>query len=658
MKGLYVLKEKRIYKRELPLWGSLLAAVLLAGCITLLALWCQPNALRTVLAGFKAQPLLIVLNALPIGLLLLAFAFLFRNVFYSGALVNFFVCALSLANRVKIEVRDEPVFPRDFSLLREVGSAIQSFDIRYPVKAIAVVVLTTALLVGLGVLFPSRPVSFAALKAKLTKRDAAAAFPGRCWPERIVGAVLSFGVLTALIFTVYASNDLYNSFRVSNAYYVPAVFNELGFPYCFCHQFTTYPVDKPEGFSKSEATGWETGEQPGLGKDVNIIMVMNEAFSDITDDSMFNWAEGDDPLPNLHALQNDPHALTGHIVVPGFAGGTANTEFDVLTGMQTNALSDTTTSAMRVINRNLDSLFRVFDADGYRTSFYHPGDAWFYNRENVYRWLGAEHEVFAKDMKDLEYKGRWVTDDYMAGLIEEEFETAVSEGRPLFNYTTTIQNHMSYTADKYGEGHTFAPVSVTADISDETRTMLEVYTEGVRDADAMLGRLTAYFAERSEPVVLVFYGDHLPYLGDNQKGYAELGSEVAIAENDRTDILCSYKTPYVIWTNAAAADALDWEAAAKQLVLPEDGTVSAAFLGSVLLDLTGRGGESPWFDFLSSLRRIAPVVQKKTYILADGSVLPQRILNEQTDEASMELKDAVRKWRCWSYYKLKYAEVG
>ena len=658
MKGLYVLKEKRIYKRELPLWRSLLAAVLLAGCITLLALWCQPNALRTVLAGFKAQPLLIVLNALPIGLLLLAFAFLFRNIFYSGALVNFFVCALSLANRVKIEVRDEPVFPRDFSLLREVGSAIQSFDIRYPVKAIAVVVLTTALLIGLGVLFPSRPVSFAALKAKLTKRDAAAAFPGRCWPERIVGAVLSFGVLTALIFTVYASNTLYNSFRVSNAYYVPSVFNELGFPYCFCHQFTTYPVDKPEGFSKSEAAGWETGKQSGLGKDVNIIMVMNEAFSDITDGSMFNWAEGDDPLPNLHALQNDPHALTGHIVVPGFAGGTANTEFDVLTGMQTNALSDTTTSAMRVINRNLDSLFRVFDADGYRTSFYHPGDAWFYNRENVYRWLGAEHEVFAKDMKDLEYKGRWVTDDYMAGLIEEEFETAVSEGRPLFNYTTTIQNHMSYTADKYGEGHTFAPVSVTADISDETRTMLEVYTEGVRDADAMLGRLTAYFAERSEPVVLVFYGDHLPYLGDNQKGYAELGSEVAIAENDRTDILCSYKTPYVIWTNAAAADALDWEAAAKQLALPEDGTVSAAFLGSVLLDLTGRGGESPWFDFLSSVRRLVPVVQKKIYILTDGELIANRDLLERTDETAAALKAAIRKWRCWSYYKLKYAEVG
>ena len=635
--------KKHVPKYAISWPWALVCAVLLAGFYTLLCLWTQPNSLRSVLTVFRSQPLLIVLNALPVGLLLLAFTCLFRNVFSAAALVGTCCALLSTANRIKLEVRDEPVFPRDFALLKEVYAATGEYAITWPWKVFAVIALC-AVLMGVAAWFVGvKPFPWAKLR--------------NLW-GRLLGFALSLGVLVALLFTLYASDGLYNSFSVSNAYYIPSVFNELGFPYCFCHQFTTYPVDKPEGFSKSEATGWETGEQPGLGKDVNIIMVMNEAFSDITDGSMFNWAEGDDPLPNLHALQNDPHALTGHIVVPGFAGGTANTEFDVLTGMQTNALSDTTTSAMRVINRNLDSLFRVFDADGYRTSFYHPGDAWFYNRENVYRWLGAEHEVFAKDMKDLEYKGRWVTDDYMAGQIEQEFETAVSEGRPLFNYTTTIQNHMSYTADKYGEGHTFAPVSVTADISDETRTMLEVYTEGVRDADAMLGRLTAYFAERSEPVVLVFYGDHLPYLGDNQKGYAELGSEVAIAENDRTDILCSYKTPYVIWTNAAAADALDWEAAAKQLVLPEDGTVSAAFLGSVLLDLTGRGGESPWFDFLSSVRRLVPVVQKKIYIRTDGELIANRDLLERTDETSAALKAAIRKWRCWSYYKLKYAEVG
>ena len=116
MKGLTALKRFQKYRLPLPL--TLLAAVLLAGCITLLALWCQPNALRVVLAHFKAQPLLIVLNAMPIGLLLLLFTCLFRNVFFGAALVNFGVCALSIANRIKLEVRDEPVFPRDFGLLK------------------------------------------------------------------------------------------------------------------------------------------------------------------------------------------------------------------------------------------------------------------------------------------------------------------------------------------------------------------------------------------------------------------------------------------------------------------------------------------------------------------------------------------------------------
>ena len=85
--------SKRVFIR-LPLALTLLAAVLLAGCITLLALWCQPNSLRGVLIGFKQQPLLIVLNALPVGLLLLAFTALLRNVFFGAAVVNVLVCGI------------------------------------------------------------------------------------------------------------------------------------------------------------------------------------------------------------------------------------------------------------------------------------------------------------------------------------------------------------------------------------------------------------------------------------------------------------------------------------------------------------------------------------------------------------------------------------
>lgn len=627
--------RKRLPKYRLPLPLTLLAAVLLAGAITLLALWCQPNALRTVLAHLKAQPLLIVLNAMPIGLLLLAFTCLFRNVFFSGALVNFAVCALSIANRIKIEVRDEPVFPRDFALLKEVGSAMGSYDIRYPGMVIAVVVLFSLALVVLGVFAGCGPFPAAKLRG---------------WLGSLLGAAASLLVLAALILTVYASNDLYNSFQVSNAYYIPSVFNELGFPYCFCHQFTTYPIDRPEGFSKAEAAAWETGSQPGQGKSVNVVMVMNEAFSDIADNAAFAYTEENDPLPNLHALQNDPHAISGHVVVPGFAGGTANTEFDVLTGMQTNALSATTTSAFRVVNRNLDSLFRVFAADGYHTSFFHPGDDWFYNRENVYRWLGAEETVFADQMENLEYKGRWVTDDYMADLIEREFEETVASGGTLFHYTTTIQNHMSYTIDKYGEGYDFPDVPLNLPVSEPVETLLKVYMEGARDADAMLGRLWNDFAARNEPVVLVFFGDHLPYLGDNQLGYTELGMTQAA---DWSSLL-SYETPYIIWANDAAAEELDWASAVKALDLPEDGTLSAAFLGAAVLELTGRGEESPWFSFLNELRRAVPVVQKGTYLLNGNALLSQEDLAQS---GGQDLLEALAKWRKWSYYKLRYKDV-
>ncbi len=623
----------RFSKFRLPWWGSLLAAVLLSGCITLLALWCQPNALRTVLAHFKAQPLLIVLNAMPIGLLVLALTCLLRNVFFSASLVNLAVCVLSIANRIKLEVRDEPVFPRDFALLKEVGSAMGTYDIHFPWGVIAVVLFASAALAVLGVFCKGQPFPIARLRG---------------WLGRVLGCAASFAVLTGLILTVYASNDLYNSFSVSNAYYIPSVFNELGFPYCFCHQFTTYPIDKPEGFDKAEAEDWDDGGETGLGKDVHLIMVMDEAFSDLTDDDVFAYTAENDPLPNLHALQTDPHAISGHVVVPGFAGGTANTEFDVLTGMQTNALSAATTSSFRVVNRNLDSVLRLFGDDGYHTSFFHPGDDWFYNRENVYRWMGAEETVFVDQMEDVDYKGRWVTDDYMAGFIEDKFEEAVENGELLCNYTTTIQNHMSYTADKYGADYEYPDVPLTVSVSPEVETLLKVYVEGARDADAMLGRLVDYFSATDEPVVLAFWGDHLPYLGDNQLGYAELGSEVALSEEERSDPLCSYETPYVIWANDAAAEILDWDAAVEALDLPENHELSASFLGAALVELTGRTGESPWFDFLNQLRRELPVVQKKTYLTMDGTY---------TKIISTEQEQLIDQWRKWSYYKLRYKDI-
>ena len=172
--------------------------------------------------------------------------------------------------------------------------------------------------------------------------------------------------------------------------------------------------------------------------------------------------------------------------------------------------------------------------------------------------------------------------------------------------------------------------------------MLRVYAEGVRDADAMLGTLWDYFAAQNEPVVLVYFGDHLPYLGDNQKGYAELG----YTEQEDWAELTSFETPYIIWANNAAAGILDWKNAVDALELPEQ--ISASFLGAAVLELTGRGDDTAWFSFLNELRREAPVVQKQSYLLSDGTL---------TQTADESLSAAIRQWRQWSYYKLRYKEI-
>ena len=304
------------------------------------------------------------------------------------------------------------------------------------------------------------------------------------------------------------------------------------------------------------------------------------------------------------------------------------------------------------MNGDLDSLFRTFAGDGYRTLFMHPGDDWFYNRENVYRWFGAEESVFIDQMADAEYKGRWVTDDYMVDKILQSLDTATADGDgPFFGFTTTIQNHMSYTADKYGPDYVYPPVETDVPLSDQARTLLEVYIEGARDADAMLGRLTEGFSSTETPVVLVFFGDHLPYLGDGQLAYRELGMDVAPPEGQQQDPFSGYKCPYVIWANEAAGEALGWADTVEALELPEDGVISACYLGQTVLELTGRGEESPWFRYLGQVRRELPVIQKQTAALMDGTVLKQA-------ELSAEQQELIGKLRCWSYYKLKQKSIG
>lgn len=622
------------HSRPVGLLTAILLGLACSVVVTLFVLWAHPVSVLAMLGKMLRQPLILFLNWLPIALLTAAFAFAFRNVFFSSALVGLIAGAMSLINRVKLTIRGEPFVPRDISLIKEAADAAGSYDMTLPWFQIGCLVVMTAVFIVLGVLLP------------LKKSEDAPKKRGAL--VRVMGFVLCLAVLVGAVGLVYSSTDLYNSFETTEPYNLSSVNNELGFVYYFCYHFSTYKIEKPEGFDREEAASWETGyESAPDAADVNVVFVMNEAFSDILNEDVFVFPEGENPMEVYNTLADGENAWAGHIVVPYFAGGTADTEFDVASGMQTNLLNPAAPSltAFRTVNRDLDSIFRVFGAGGYTSCFMHPGQSWFYNRENVYDWFGADESFFVEDF-DAEYKGSWVTDESVLRELVSRFEEKSAGGGLDFTYAVTIQNHMSYTAEKYGD-YVCPEVETTAELSPEIQTAVNVYAEGIRDANAMLEDLTEFYSEQSEPVLLVFFGDHLPYLGDNRQGYAELGLPAASVTGGE-DPFAAYTAPVLFWCNDAAAEALDFANAIEALDLPADGRISACYLGAVVLELTGRGEVSPWFAFLNEMRRELPVLHNGYYESADGEI---------TTEPTAEEAALVSRMRCWAYYKLRYGVV-
>lgn len=622
------------HSRPVGLLTAILLGLACGVVVTLFVLWAHPVSVLAMLGKMLRQPLILFLNWLPIALLTAAFAFAFRNVFFSSALVGLIAGVMSIINRVKLTIRGEPFVPRDISLIKEAADAAGSYDMTLPWFQIGCLVVMTAVFIVLGVLLP------------LKKSEDAPKKRGAL--VRVMGFVLCLAVLVGAVGLVYSSTDLYNSFKTTEPYNLSSVNNELGFVYYFCYHFSTYKIEKPEGFDREEAASWEIGyESAPDAADVNVVFVMNEAFSDILNEDVFVFPEGENPMEVYNTMAEGENAWAGHIVVPYFAGGTADTEFDVASGMQTNLLNPAAPSltAFRTVNRDLDSIFRVFGADGYTSCFMHPGQSWFYNRENVYDWFGADESFFVEDF-DAEYKGSWVTDESVLRELVSRFEEKSAGGGLDFTYAVTIQNHMSYTAEKYGD-YVCPEVETTAELSPEIQTAVNVYAEGIRDANAMLEDLTEFYSEQSEPVLLVFFGDHLPYLGDNRQGYAELGLPAASVTGGE-DPFAAYTAPVLFWCNDAAAEALDFANAIEALDLPADGRISACYLGAAVLELTGRGEVSPWFAFLNEMRRELPVLHNGYYESTDGEI---------TTEPTAEEAALVSRMRCWAYYKLRYGVV-
>ena len=594
---------------------SLLAAW---GLLFLTVLMIQPGGVTETLRMFWQDKLLIPLNAFPILAVLLVCYWLLGNPFAAAGTAGLIVNLLSYVNLVKTDCRNDPFIPADIGLVREAVNAAGEYTLNLHIGTLAGILALGALCFLLAAVF----------RVKHPR-----------WQVRVIGAVAVLGAFVWSVPKVYQSVELYTprgeNLSKSN---VPEVFRLCGFPYCFLHNYDLYPIEKPEGYQKSTVEQWaeeDAAEYTKPGVQPNVIFIMCESYSDLSDEAVFQYAEEDNPMYGFHRLAASDRARSGHIVVSNYGAGTANTEFDVLTGIQTNMVSPNNVSSFRVIHKSINALPWDYQAAGYETYFTHPGYSWFYNRDNVYQFLGMEERVFNETYTDADRKGTMISDQAFYEHLTATLDEKLGGDKPLFAYGVTIQNHQAYPYSKYGFEPEKPPLSTT--ISDSAMETLSVYLEGVRDSTAMLEKLCDYFDSREEPILLVFYGDHRPALGQDYGVYRELGLMTGETDSSQ-DILDTYKTPYLLWANKAYAPDCDFDS----LELPE--TISSNFLGAAVYELTGMTGTDPYFDTLEELRRSLPVISHGVYVDGTGD------LSTETTDSQEEV---LRRLAWWKYYRLK-----
>ena len=331
----------------------------------------------------------------------------------------------------------------------------------------------------------------------------------------------------------------------------------------------------------------------------NIVVVMNESFSDLTS-YLEGYETSTDPMPFVRSLMQQENVISGTCAVSSDMGtGTANSEFEFLTG-NSMAYFKGNTPYVQFIDTETPSLASELAGRGYRTQAMHAYERAGYNRVKVYDRFGFQQYKGIEDFDvDIDVARGYPTDETNYRQLIKDFEENRG-GAPQFLFNITMQNHGGYYASDYEwpvRVHEVAPVESYDD-------SVIAYESSVRMADDALRQLISYLETADEPTVLLFFGDHEPRLSN------EFYSSWFTDENglDLETTAQLHKTPFFIWGNYD----LNTDAAAK------GSTVSLNYLSTVLFQAAGIK-LSPYQEYLADLRMEHPVITARYFTDAFGS---------------------------------------
>ena len=477
--------------------------------------------------------------------------------------------AAPIISRLKFDIRGEVLLLNDLALVKNANEMANfvEFDSRFIIQSIEVALIIIAL-------------SFLLHHKKIIVNRITS----------IVTALLLF-VFLALTFVIPNSKDMilnYCGINTSVRFSPNAMHEKNGTWMGLYINHVLNKIEAPDNYSKDTVykilNDANNKEQKITEIKPNVIMIMSESFYDPL--NIPNVKFSIDPISNTRKLMEQYES--GTMVSSTFAGGTSTIEFEAFTGQSVEFMPYGTVPYTDLEKQlsNVETIQKVFKNNGYKTLALHTYDGTFYNRENVYPRLGFDDFIEAKEMENVNYYGKYISDSTMNQSIISNLEKCEKNNEPVFIWALTMQNHTPYQTSNYTEG--FDKVHINSDnLSNIAKDKLMAYINGLYESDIQIKNLIDYLNKKKTPTVLMFFGDHLPAL---YEVYYETGmiSTKETSKWTKEEMYKMHQTPYFIYDNFSKT-----EKEHKKIT-------GAVLMGNELLNYIGIP-KSSYFNYLDTL---------------------------------------------------------
>lgn len=576
-----------------------------------------------------------LLNFIVLGAIYLTLVLILNRFWVASAIFGTVMTVFAVANHIKIESRNEPVIPADLNFITggnagELTSFIPKSSQTLVDGAVTGVIYFVAICIimqfldGRNAIIPCHWLHpFASVKN----------FAGTL--TRVLAAALSATLVVSFIWELGTANSWATEFA-HNLSDNPQPWNPLadaannGPAINFLQLAHTKIMDEPEDYSKEamtkiakkyskEADSINQSRTTNL-TDSTVIMVLSETFSDPTRIPGVSFAE--DPIPNIRQIKDE--TTSGLMLSPGYGGGTANIEYQALTGLSMANYSDTLSIAYQQLvpgqkwDQSLNQLWNEKNGEDSSVAF-HAYNRGMYFRDINYKKFGFS-KFYATDgtpeLTDLRLidSAWYVSDESFYSQVLKKVQS--SDGNKFYQ-VVTMQNHMPYE-DIYTDNQ-FKELDTSENLQENERLNIETYTKGLNYTDQATQDFLNTLNNIDRPITVVFYGDHLPGI-------------YSTAYSDSDNILGLHETDYFIWSNnasSAAGTKLDDASSAY--------TSSNYFSAQLASHLNAK--VSPYLAFLTEMHQAIPAMSvpsaagdssdKPVYLNAAGACMNEKDLSEE-----------------------------